>query len=78
MDMYVKTPEWFDKWGLRYLQNACWEMGSYRIYNISGDRPRFRVTIAGHEIAIVGYVHRFQNLYFALTGVELGETKVVE
>lgn len=65
------TPEWLDGRGLRYLQNACWELGSYRIYNVSGDRPRFRITIAGHEIVVVSYVHQLQNLYFDLTGKEL-------
>jgi hypothetical protein len=60
------------KFGLNYLQNACWECGSLRIYNLSDEeKKRFRISLAGHELCIVNYVHQLQNLYFALTGEEL-------
>jgi hypothetical protein len=66
------TKEWLLKFGLKYLQNACWELGSMRIYNLSDETTsRFRITLAGHELVIINYVHQLQNLYFALTGEEL-------
>jgi len=70
------TKEWLLKFGLKYLQNACWELGSMRIYNLSDETTsRFRITLAGHELVIINYVHQLQNLYFALTGEELKYNK---
>jgi hypothetical protein len=66
------TEEWLVSFGLNYLQNACWELGSMRIYNLSDEyKSRFRITLAGNELCILNYVHQLQNLYFALTGEEL-------
>lgn len=66
------TPEWLSKFGLLYLQNACWELGSMRVYNLSEDaRSRFRISIAGNEITILSYVHQFQNFYHSIAFKEL-------
>ena len=68
---YIKpiplTPGWLDKFGLKYLQNACWELGSMRIYNLSDEEnSRFRISLAGYELVILNYVHQFQNFYHAI------------
>ena len=66
------TGEWLKKFGLNYLQNACWELGSMRIYNLSDDEnSRFRITLAGNELVIINYVHQIQNLFHSLTQKEL-------
>jgi hypothetical protein len=73
---YIKpvpiTPERLDKLGLKYLQNACWEFGSMRIYNLSDEEnPRYRITLAGHELCIINYVHQLQNFYHSITFKDL-------
>jgi hypothetical protein len=73
---YIKpvpiTPERLDKFGLKYLQNACWEFGSMRIYNLSDEEnPRYRITLAGHELCIINYVHQLQNFYHSITFKDL-------
>jgi hypothetical protein len=66
------TPKWFDKFGLKYLQNACWEFGSMRIYNLSDEeKSRYRITLAGHELCILNYVHQLQNFYHSIKQTEL-------
>jgi hypothetical protein len=73
---YIKpvpiTPERLDKLGLKYLQNSCWEFGSMRIYNLSDEEnPRYRITLAGHELCIINYVHQLQNFYHSITFKDL-------
>jgi hypothetical protein len=66
------SPEWLERFGLNYLQNACWELGSMRIYNLSDEEnSRFRITLAGNELVIVSYVHQFQNFYHAISFKDL-------
>ena len=66
------SPEWMEKLGLKYLQNACWEFGSMRIYNLSDEEnPRYRITLAGHELCIINYVHQLQNFYHSITFKDL-------
>jgi hypothetical protein len=73
---YIKpvpiTPELLDKLGLKYLQNASWEFGSMRIYNLSDEEnSRYRITLAGHELCIINYVHQLQNFYHSITFKDL-------
>jgi len=66
------TPAWFDKFGLKYLQNACWELGSMRIYNLSDEEnTRFRISLAGNELCIINYVHQLQNFHHSITFKDL-------
>lgn len=73
---YIKpiplNPQWLQRFGLNYLQNACWELGSMRIHNLSDqENSRFRITLAGNELVIVNYVHQFQNFYHAISFKDL-------
>jgi hypothetical protein len=67
------TPEWLEKAGLPYAQNACWIYGSMRIYNVTIDdsKPAFRITLAGNELVVLNFVHELQNFNYIFTGQEL-------
>jgi hypothetical protein len=72
LDPVPITPDRLEKFDLKYLQNASWELGSMRIYNLSDEeKSRFRISLAGHELCILNYVHQLQNFYQSITQKEL-------
>jgi len=63
------TQEWLDNLGFE-----GWDIGIYTLMLRSGD---FRRLGAGDPLANnIKHVHQLQNLYFALTGVELITNKI--
>jgi hypothetical protein len=67
------TEEWLLKFGFED-EKHIYRKGRFFIENLFGDRFTFRITINNAESAHaneVKFVHQLQNLYFALTGIEL-------
>lgn len=60
------SAKWFEKFGFRALKDGRWEMGSMRVTRIDEPIDRFRVSLGGHEIVILKFVHQLQNLYHAI------------